>query len=82
MVCSSSAIHILRPRTHLTMDGRIGIDWGVYGAPETFLIGADRMARSCTNSWVRSTGRFMGASILCPISNRQERYNENLVRAF
>jgi cytochrome c biogenesis protein CcmG/thiol:disulfide interchange protein DsbE len=22
-------------------DGRIGIDWGVYGAPETFLIGAD-----------------------------------------
>ena len=23
------------------MDGRVGIDWGVYGAPETFLIGAD-----------------------------------------
>ena len=22
-------------------DGRIGIDWGVYGAPETFLIGKD-----------------------------------------
>lgn len=22
-------------------DGRIGIDWGVYGAPETFLIGSD-----------------------------------------
>jgi len=22
-------------------DGRIGIDWGVYGAPETFLIGPD-----------------------------------------
>lgn len=22
-------------------DGRIGIDWGVYGAPETFLVGAD-----------------------------------------
>lgn len=22
-------------------DGRTGIDWGVYGAPETFLIGAD-----------------------------------------
>jgi cytochrome c biogenesis protein CcmG/thiol:disulfide interchange protein DsbE len=22
-------------------DGRAGIDWGVYGAPETFLIGAD-----------------------------------------
>lgn len=22
-------------------EGRVGIDWGVYGAPETFLIGAD-----------------------------------------
>lgn len=22
-------------------DGRVGIDWGVYGAPETFLVGAD-----------------------------------------
>ena len=22
-------------------DGRVGIDWGVYGAPETFLIGTD-----------------------------------------
>jgi cytochrome c biogenesis protein CcmG/thiol:disulfide interchange protein DsbE len=22
-------------------DGRVGIDWGVYGAPETFLIGSD-----------------------------------------
>jgi len=22
-------------------DGQVGIDWGVYGAPETFLIGAD-----------------------------------------
>lgn len=22
-------------------DGRVGIDWGAYGAPETFLIGAD-----------------------------------------
>ncbi len=23
------------------VDGRVGIDWGVYGAPETFLIGKD-----------------------------------------
>lgn len=23
------------------VDGRVGIDWGVYGAPETFLIGPD-----------------------------------------
>jgi cytochrome c biogenesis protein CcmG/thiol:disulfide interchange protein DsbE len=22
-------------------DGRVGIDWGVYGVPETFIIGAD-----------------------------------------
>ena len=22
-------------------DGRVGIDWGVYGAPETFLVAAD-----------------------------------------
>ena len=22
-------------------DGRVGIDWGVYGAPETFLVGPD-----------------------------------------
>lgn len=24
-------------------DGRVGIDWGVYGAPETFLVSADGM---------------------------------------
>ena len=23
------------------VDGRVGIDWGVYGVPETFVIGAD-----------------------------------------
>lgn len=23
------------------LDGRVGIDWGVYGVPETFIIGAD-----------------------------------------
>ena len=27
--------------TAFDQDGRIGIDWGVYGAPETFLIAAD-----------------------------------------
>lgn len=27
--------------TAFDADGRVGIDWGVYGAPETFLIGAD-----------------------------------------
>jgi cytochrome c biogenesis protein CcmG/thiol:disulfide interchange protein DsbE len=26
-------------------DGRVGIDWGVYGVPETFIIGADGMIR-------------------------------------
>jgi cytochrome c biogenesis protein CcmG, thiol:disulfide interchange protein DsbE len=27
--------------TGFDADGRVGIDWGVYGAPETFLIGPD-----------------------------------------
>jgi cytochrome c biogenesis protein CcmG/thiol:disulfide interchange protein DsbE len=27
--------------TAYDQDGRVGIDWGVYGAPETFLVGAD-----------------------------------------
>lgn len=27
--------------TAFDLDGKVGIDWGVYGAPETFLIGAD-----------------------------------------
>ncbi len=27
--------------TGVDADGRVAIDWGVYGAPETFLIGAD-----------------------------------------
>jgi cytochrome c biogenesis protein CcmG/thiol:disulfide interchange protein DsbE len=26
-------------------DGRVGIDWGVYGVPETFVIGADGMIK-------------------------------------
>lgn len=25
----------------IDLDGRVGIDWGVYGVPETFIIGAD-----------------------------------------
>jgi len=28
-------------RTGADLDGRVGIDWGVYGIPETFVIGAD-----------------------------------------
>lgn len=28
-------------RTGADVDGRVGIDWGVYGVPETFVIGAD-----------------------------------------
>ena len=26
-------------------DGRVGIDWGVYGVPETFIIGRDGRIR-------------------------------------
>ena len=28
-------------RTGADLDGRVAIDWGVYGVPETFVIGAD-----------------------------------------
>jgi cytochrome c biogenesis protein CcmG/thiol:disulfide interchange protein DsbE len=28
-------------RTGADLDGRIGIEWGVYGVPETFVIGRD-----------------------------------------
>ena len=28
-------------RTGADLDGRVGIDWGVYGVPETFLVGPD-----------------------------------------
>jgi cytochrome c biogenesis protein CcmG/thiol:disulfide interchange protein DsbE len=28
-------------RTGADLDGRVGIDWGVYGVPETFVVGAD-----------------------------------------
>ena len=27
------------------LDGRVGIDWGVYGAPETFLVDAQGIIR-------------------------------------
>ncbi len=27
------------------LDGRVGIDWGVYGVPETFVIGADGLIK-------------------------------------
>ncbi len=29
----------------IDIDGRVGIDWGVYGVPETFVIGADGSIR-------------------------------------
>ena len=28
-------------RTGADIDGRVAIDWGVYGVPETFVVGAD-----------------------------------------
>jgi cytochrome c biogenesis protein CcmG/thiol:disulfide interchange protein DsbE len=28
-------------RTGADLDGRVGIEWGVYGVPETFVVGAD-----------------------------------------
>jgi cytochrome c biogenesis protein CcmG/thiol:disulfide interchange protein DsbE len=32
-------------RTGADLDGRVAIDWGVYGVPETFVIGADGTIR-------------------------------------
>jgi len=32
-------------RTGMDLDGRVGIDWGVYGVPETFLIDAEGRIR-------------------------------------
>ena len=29
----------------MDIDGRVGIDWGVYGVPETFVIGADGLIK-------------------------------------
>jgi cytochrome c biogenesis protein CcmG/thiol:disulfide interchange protein DsbE len=29
----------------MDLDGRVGIDWGVYGVPETFVIGADGLIK-------------------------------------
>ena len=29
----------------IDLDGRVGIDWGVYGVPETFVIGADGLIK-------------------------------------
>ncbi len=28
-------------RTGADLDGRVGIEWGVYGVPETFILGPD-----------------------------------------
>jgi cytochrome c biogenesis protein CcmG, thiol:disulfide interchange protein DsbE len=32
-------------RTGADRDGRVAIDWGVYGVPETFIVGADTLVR-------------------------------------
>jgi len=29
----------------MDQDGRVGIDWGVYGVPETFIIGKDGLIK-------------------------------------
>ena len=60
-------------------NGRAAIDWGVYGVPETFLIGRD--GRSPTNSSARSRRitlrdieagdrKGAGASSSSPLSTR------------
>jgi cytochrome c biogenesis protein CcmG, thiol:disulfide interchange protein DsbE len=32
-------------RTGADRDGRVAIDWRVYGVPETFIVGADTLVR-------------------------------------
>ena len=32
---------VIPSRTGADLDGRVAIDWGVYGVPETFVVGAD-----------------------------------------
>ena len=38
---SSAATAIRSPRSASTPNGRAAIDWGVYGVPETFVVGRD-----------------------------------------
>ena len=38
---SSAATAIRLPRSAPTSNGRASIDWGVYGVPETFMVGRD-----------------------------------------
>ena len=38
---SSAATAIRSPRSAPTRNGRASIDWGVYGVPETFVVGRD-----------------------------------------
>jgi cytochrome c biogenesis protein CcmG, thiol:disulfide interchange protein DsbE len=42
-------------RTGADLDGRVGIDWGVYGVPETYVI--DRQGRIASNRSARSRSR-------------------------
>jgi len=44
-------------KTGLDLDGRVGIDWGVSGVPETFLIDGDGMIR------YRHWGPIVGSSL-------------------
>ena len=37
-------------RTGADRDGRVAIDWGVYGVPETFVIGADGSSPTSTSA--------------------------------
>ncbi len=60
---SENALHFLKtlgnPFAHVGVDqtGRAGIEWGVYGVPETFLIDAQGIVR------YRNVGPLVGANI-------------------
>ena len=55
-------------RTGADRDGRVAIDWGVYGVPETFVVGADRRIASSTLGRFRkrrSIGRYFHSLPSC-----------------
>ena len=61
--CSAAAIPIAARRS--IVDGRIGIDYGVYGVPETFVI--DRAGPHPLQAYGPDHGRASGATRLLPV---------------
>ena len=61
-------------RTGADLDGRVGIDWGVYGVPETFLI--DRQGR-IRHKFIGAINRRIVDEDLMPLVRRLRAETEN-----